>query len=411
LAAPGGAVKADSKADSKADPKADPEADPEADPKADPKADSKADSKIEEDSEGEKRRTVARPAPRSRARWILDPDVRVGAELKLGKCGFDYRLPFSFSFTVEKSDSILVAGHRGLAGSAIVRELTGAGYANLLQPPRQDLDYRDREAVRSYFERHRPRVVVVAAAKVGGIRANNDFPVEFLLQNLQIQNNLIEAAADFGAAKLLFLGSSCIYPKLAPQPISEDALLSGPLEPTNEAYAIAKIAGIKLCQAYARQYGRDFISAMPTNLYGSGDNFDLKTSHVLPALLRKVHEATVSGAPAVQVWGTGRPLREFLHVDDLASACRFLLENYKGAEIVNVGSGQEVSIRQLAETICEVVGFRGNLEFDPSAPDGTPRKLLDVGRLTALGWSARISLPEGIAATYRWYLASGLALQ
>jgi GDP-L-fucose synthase len=307
---------------------------------------------------------------------------------------------------VEKNQAILVAGHRGLAGSAIVRELVSAGYQRLLQPPRVQVDYRDREAVRRYFEVERPVAVVVAAAKVGGIRANNDFPVEFLLHNLQIQNNLIEAAADYGVRKLLFLGSSCIYPKHAQQPMREEALLSGLLEPTNEAYAVAKIAGIKLCQAYARQYGREFISAMPTNLYGPGDNFDLAGSHVLPALLRKVHEAKIAGARTVQVWGTGRPLREFLHVDDLASACRFLLENYGGTDIVNVGSGQEVSIRQLAELICEVVGFKGELEFDPSAPDGTPRKLLDVSRLNDLGWKARIPLKEGIASTYAWYCAA-----
>jgi GDP-L-fucose synthase len=246
-------------------------------------------------------------------------------------------------------------------------------------------------------------VVVVAAAKVGGIKANNDFPVEFLLENLKVQNNVIEASADFGVAKLLFLGSSCIYPKFAGQPIREDALLTGALEGTNEAYAVAKIAGIKLCQAYARQFGRNFICAMPTNLYGPGDNFDLNNSHVLPALLRKVHEAKVRGDASVAVWGTGTPRREFLHVDDLASACRFLLENYDSPEIVNVGCGEDVTIRELVELMREVVGYEGDLAFDPTKPDGTPRKLLDVSRLKNLGWVPRIPLREGIAQTYQWY--------
>jgi GDP-L-fucose synthase len=245
--------------------------------------------------------------------------------------------------------------------------------------------------------------VIVAAAKVGGIKANNDFPVEFLLENLNIQNNLIEAAYDFVAEKLLFLGSSCIYPKFAPQPIREDSLLTGALEPTNEAYALAKIAGIKLCQAYAREYGRNFLNAMPTNLYGPGDNFDLNTSHVLPALLRKVHEAKTRGDATVPVWGTGTPRREFLHVDDLAGACRFLLENYDAPDIVNVGFGSDVTIRELVELICEVVGFRGELVFDATKPDGTPRKLLDTTKLTQLGWRPRIPLREGIQQTYDWY--------
>jgi GDP-L-fucose synthase len=257
--------------------------------------------------------------------------------------------------------------------------------------------------VRRFFEEQRPQVVVVAAAKVGGIKANNDFPVEFLLENLNIQNNLIESAYDFGAEKLLFLGSSCIYPKFAPQPIPESALLTGALEPTNEPYALAKIAGIKLCQSYSREYGRNFINAMPTNLYGPGDNFDLNTSHVLPALLRKVHEAKESGAATVSVWGTGTPRREFLHVDDLANACRFLLENYEAPDIVNVGYGSDVTIRELVELICEVVGFRGELAFDATKPDGTPRKLLDTTKLTGLGWRPRISLREGVAQTYDWY--------
>ena len=304
---------------------------------------------------------------------------------------------------LKKTDSIFVAGHRGLAGGAIFRELQNAGYANMLTRTRAEVDLRQRESVRVFFAEQRPQVVVVAAAKVGGIKANNDFPVEFLLENLSIQNNLIEAAHDFGAEKLLFLGSSCIYPKFAPQPIPESALLTGALEPTNEAYALAKIAGIKLCQAYAREYARNFISAMPTNLYGPGDNFDLNTSHVLPALLRKVHEAKERGDATVPVWGTGTPRREFLHVEDLAGACRFLLENYDAPEIVNVGFGSDVTIRELVELICEIVGFGGELAFDATKPDGTPRKLLDTTRMTQLGWQPRISLADGIRQTYDWY--------
>src|SRR5438067_6000984 len=272
------------------------------------------------------------------------------------------------------SKTIFVAGHRGLAGGSSLRELQTHGYERILPRTRQELDLTRVEAVRDFFKTERPQVVVLAAAKVGGIKANNDYPVEFLLENLKVQNNVIEAAGDFGVEKLLFLGSSCIYPKFAPQPIPESALLTGTLEPTNQWYAIAKITGIKLCQAYAQQYGRNFISVMPTNLYGPGDNFDLQSSHVLPALLRKVHEAKQSGAREVIVWGTGNPRREFLHVEDLASACRFLLEAYDSPEIINVGVGEDVSIRQLAELICEVVGFQGELTFDPSKPDGTPRK-------------------------------------
>ncbi len=304
---------------------------------------------------------------------------------------------------VHKSESIFVAGSRGLAGGAITRELLSHGYENLLTATRSQVDLRERELVRQYFERMRPSVVVIAAARVGGIKANNDFPVEFLLENLKIQNNLLEASFDFGVRKLLFLGSSCIYPKFASQPIGESQLLTGTLEPTNEAYAIAKIAGIKLCQAYARQYGSNFICAMPTNLYGPGDNFDLQSSHVLPALMRKVHEAKEANAPTVSVWGTGKPRREFLHVEDLASACRFLLENYESPEIVNVGCGQDVSIRELAEMICGVVGFRGELEFEADKPDGTPRKQLCVEKLSGLGWRPRIGLLEGITRTYGWY--------
>ncbi|MEA3207115.1 MAG: GDP-L-fucose synthase [Chthoniobacter sp.] len=303
-----------------------------------------------------------------------------------------------------KSDSIFVAGHRGLAGGATLRELQAQGYINLVTRTRAELDLTDGAAVRQFFADVRPAMVVLAAAKVGGIKANNDFPVEFLLENLKIQNNVIEAAFQHETRKLLFLGSSCIYPKFAPQPIPESALLTGALEPTNEAYALAKIAGIKLCQAYAREFGRNFISAMPTNLYGPGDNFDLTSSHVLPALLRKVHEASRADAAEVVVWGTGTPRREFLHVDDLAGACRFLLEHYDSPEIINVGFGQDVSIRELAELICEVVGFRGRLVFDPGKPDGTPRKLLDSTKLHELGWRPRIPLREGISQTYDWYL-------
>lgn len=305
---------------------------------------------------------------------------------------------------MQKTDRIFVAGHRGLAGGAILRELQRAGYSDVLTRTSRELNLRDRAATRAFFENERPQVVAVAAAKVGGIKANNDFPVEFLLWNLQIQNNLIEAAADFGVEKLLFLGSSCIYPKFAAQPITEDALLTGALEPTNEPYAIAKIAGIKLCQSYARQFGRRFISAMPTNLYGPGDNFDLTTSHVLPALLRKVHEAKKRHEAEVVVWGTGTPKREFLHVDDLAAACRFLLEHYEDHQLINVGYGEDVTIRELAETICEVVGFSGQLTFDPTKPDGSPRKLMDSLRLLALGWRPSIALREGIRQTYEWYL-------
>ncbi len=307
---------------------------------------------------------------------------------------------------VQKTESIFVAGHRGLAGGAISRELSASGYTQLLTRTRQELDLTDRDAVRGFFDQERPNVVVLAAAKVGGIKANNDFPVEFLLENLKIQNNVIEAAHDFGVRRLLFLGSSCIYPKFAAQPIEEASLLSGALEPTNEAYAIAKIAGIKLCQAYAREKGCDFFSALPTNLYGPGDNFDLASSHVLPALVRKVHEAKLAAAESVVIWGTGTPRREFMYVEDLANACRFLLEHEESSEIVNVGCGEDISIRELSELICEVVGFAGGLEFDVSKPDGTPRKLLNTSKLKALGWTSKISLRDGIARTYQWYCRS-----
>jgi GDP-L-fucose synthase len=305
---------------------------------------------------------------------------------------------------VTPDSKIFVAGHRGMVGSAIVRALASQGFTQILTRPRAELDLLDRSAVRAFFEKERPEFVIDAAARVGGIVANSEKPVEFLLENLTLQNNLIEAAADFGCAKLLFLGSSCIYPKLAPQPIREDALLTGPLEPTNDAYAIAKIAGIKLCQAYAREYGKNFLSAMPTNLYGPHDNFDLHTSHVLPALIRKIHEAKKSGAPEVLVWGTGTPRREFLHADDLADACVFLLKNYDSPDLINIGSGTDVTIRELAELVCEVLGYDGTLAFDPTKPDGTPRKLMDSSRLFSLGWKPKISLREGIAHAHAWFL-------
>jgi GDP-L-fucose synthase len=307
------------------------------------------------------------------------------------------------------SQSVYVAGHRGLVGSSVVRDLKRHGYANVITRTRQELDLRDRNAVYQFLKSAKPDLVLLAAAKVGGIKANSDYPVEFLLENLQIQNNLISASFEHGVQKLLFLGSSCIYPKFAPQPINENTLLTGPLEPTNEAYAIAKIAGIKLCQAYARQYGVNFISAMPTNLYGPGDNFDPATSHVVPALIRRVYEAKKSGCSEVVIWGTGTPRREFLHCDDLADALRFLFERYDSPEMINVGWGEDLTIRELAELICDVVGFEGELVFDDTKPDGTPRKLLDVSKLRSLGWEPKIPLDQGIEQTYRWFLESGLA--
>jgi GDP-L-fucose synthase len=304
---------------------------------------------------------------------------------------------------MNKTARVFVAGHRGLAGAAIVRKLAADGYSNLLLASRQALDLRRQSAVEDFFARERPEYVFLAAAKVGGILANNSYPAEFLHDNLEIQTNVIHAAWKHGVRKLLFLGSSCIYPKFAPQPIREESLLTGELEPTNEAYAVAKIAGIKLCQAYRRQYGFRAISLMPTNLYGPGDNFDLQDSHVLPALLRKFHEAAAAGAPEVTVWGTGSPRREFLHVDDLAGAAVFLMLNYESPEILNVGTGEDLTIRELAETMARVMGFQGRLVFDDSKPDGTPRKVLDVSRIHALGWKAQIGLEPGIAATYQWY--------
>jgi GDP-L-fucose synthase len=310
---------------------------------------------------------------------------------------------------MKKNETIYVAGHRGMVGSAVVRKLQAEGFSHLFTRTRAELDLLDRAAVRAFFETERPSVVVDAAAKVGGIVANSEQKVAFLLQNLTIQNNVIEAAADLGVRKLLFLGSSCIYPKFAPQPIPESALLTGALEPTNDAYALAKIAGIKLCQAYAAEQGKNFLSGMPTNLYGPHDNYDLHTSHVLPALIRKAHEAKLRGDASIPIWGTGTPRREFLHVDDLADACLFLLEHYDSPEVVNIGCGEDVTIREVVETVCEAVGFRGDLVFDPTKPDGTPRKLLDMKKLFELGWRPKFSLSDGIRHAYEWYLASGQA--
>ncbi|MBI5802822.1 MAG: GDP-L-fucose synthase [Verrucomicrobia bacterium] len=300
--------------------------------------------------------------------------------------------------------SIFIAGHRGLAGSALLRHYTRLPGWRVITRTHAELELEDTAAVRAFFAQERPTHVVLAAARVGGIHANRTFQVEFLLDNLRIQNNVIEAAADFGVAKLLFLGSSCVYPKHAPQPISEDALLTSALEPTNEGYALAKIAGLKLCAYYRRQYGRDFISAMPTNLYGPNDNFDLEKSHVLPALLRKFHEAKAAQAPAVALWGTGSPRREFLHADDFAEACAALMDSYESDQPINVGVGQDVTLRELAELIRGIVSYPGEIVWDSTMPDGTPRKLLDVTRINALGWKARIPLAEGIRSTYEWYL-------
>ncbi len=305
---------------------------------------------------------------------------------------------------MDKSDKIFIAGHKGLVGSAVVRRLQTEGFRNLVLRDRAHLDLRNEGAVAEFFEKEKPHYVILAAARVGGIKANNDFKVEFLLENTRIQNNIISAAHENAVRKLVFLGSSCIYPKFAPQPIPESALLTGALEKTNDAYAIAKIAGIKLCQAYAEEYGENYVSLMPTNLYGPNDNFNLATAHVLPALLRKVHEAKLAGAREVEVWGSGKPRREFLHVDDLADACLFLLLNYDSPVIINVGVGDDVTIRELAELICAVVGFEGELTFNPSQPDGTPRKLLDVSKINALGWRAKISLRDGVARTYQWFV-------
>ncbi|MGD9410195.1 MAG: GDP-L-fucose synthase [Thiohalocapsa sp.] len=300
---------------------------------------------------------------------------------------------------------IYVAGHRGLVGSAILRALEARGCTQLITRTSRELDLRDQAAVRAFYAAERPEYVFLAAAKVGGILANDTYPAEFLYDNLMIEANLIHGAWEAGVEKLLFLGSTCIYPKHAPQPMHEDALLTGPLEPTNEWYAVAKIAGIKLCQAYRRQYGARFISAMPTNLYGPGDNFDLEKSHVMPALIRKFHEAKERGDATVTVWGTGTPRREFLHVDDCADACLFLMEHYDGSDFVNIGVGDDISIRELVELVRRVVGFDGEVVWDTSKPDGTPRKLVDVGRINGLGWRAKMPLEDGVRATYEWFLA------
>ena len=299
---------------------------------------------------------------------------------------------------------IYVAGHRGLVGSAIVRAIESGGKHTWIGQTRAELDLLDRKAVFEYLSKQKPDAVVIAAAKVGGIQANNTYPVEFLSQNLQIETNLMDGAHEAGIEKLLFLGSSCVYPKMAQQPIKEEYLLTGELEKTNEAYALAKISGLKLVQAYRKQYGHRWISAMPTNMYGPGDNFDLENSHVLPALIRKFHDAKTSGADSVTLWGTGTPKREFLHSDDLGRACVFLLENYDDDVAINVGVGEDISIKELAEQTKKVVGFQGSIEWDSSKPDGTPRKLLDVSRTKALGWSPSISLQEGLSSTYSWFL-------
>ena len=300
---------------------------------------------------------------------------------------------------------IYVAGHNGLAGSAIWRELQRQGFTNLIGRRSAELDLSDKAAVDRFFDAERPEYVFLAAAKVGGIKANNDFPGDFLFRNLAIQNNVIDAARRFSVRKLLFLGSSCIYPKLAPQPLKEEYLLTGPLESTNEWYAIAKISGIKLCQAYRRQHGCDFISAMPTNLYGPGDNYDPLGSHVLPALIRRFHEAKSSLVPFVTCWGTGTPLREFLHSDDLGRAMVFLMRNYSEEQFINVGSGADLPIRELAETVARVIDYRGEIRWDPTKPDGPPRKLMDSSRLRALGWQSEVPFEEGIAGAYRDFLS------
>jgi GDP-L-fucose synthase len=306
---------------------------------------------------------------------------------------------------------IFVGGHRGLVGAAIVRRLRAGGFNNLLLRSRAELDLGSEPAVERFFAEHRPEVVFLAAAKVGGIHANDTYPAQFLHENLRIQTSVIDAAYRHGTRKLVFLGSSCIYPKLAPQPIAEESLLTGPLEPTNEWYAIAKIAGLKMCQAYRRQYGFDAISVMPTNLYGPGDNFSPKNSHVLPALIRRFHESKARGDQLVVIWGTGTPRREFLYVDDLADALVFLARNYSDERPINVGIGEDLTIAELASLIANVVGFAGELKFDSSKPDGTPRKLLDVRRLHALGWRAHVSLESGVRETYAWFLANARQLR
>ena len=304
---------------------------------------------------------------------------------------------------MDLSSKIYVAGHKGLVGSAIVRALEKQGYDNLILRTHSELDLLDQKSATDFFKKEKPEYVFLAAAKVGGIMANRTYPADFIYQNLQIQNNIIHHSHLNGVKKLLFLGSSCIYPRLARQPIKEEYLLTEALETTNESYAIAKIAGIKMCQAYNKQYGTDFISVMPTNLYGPNDNFDPETSHVLPALIRKFHEAKINNQTEVVVWGTGAPKREFLYVDDLADACIFLMNNYDNSEIINIGTGEDISIKELAEMIKEITGFTGEINWDASKPNGTPRKLLDVGKLHNLGWKHKINLPDGILSVYEWY--------
>lgn len=307
------------------------------------------------------------------------------------------------SSKISKEDKIYVAGHRGLVGSAIVRNLREKGYENIICRTHRELDLTDQKAVGDFMEAQKPEVVILAAAKVGGIHANNTQPADFAYENMQIQCNIIHASHRIGVKKLLFLGSTCIYPKLAPQPIPEDALLTGPLEETNEAYAIAKIAGLEMCKFYQRQYGDRFISCMPTNLYGPHDNYDLLDSHVMPAMIRKFHEAKMRGEKSVELWGTGTPLREFLYVDDMADACVFLLEQYEGEQHVNIGTGKEVSIGELAETVKRAVGFEGEIVWNKEMPDGTPRKLTDVSKLHGLGWHHQVDLAEGVLLAYRWF--------
>ena len=306
---------------------------------------------------------------------------------------------------MEKDSKIYVAGHRGLVGSAIVRNLNKKGFNNIITRTHSELDLTNQEAVRRFFEEEKPEYVFLAAAKVGGINANNTYPADFIYENLAMEVNVVKAAHDFKVKKLLFLGSTCIYPKMAPQPIKEEYLLTGPLETTNEAYAIAKIAGLEMCKFFKRQYGDNFISCMPTNLYGPNDNYDLKNSHVLPALIRKFHEAKVNNSATVEIWGTGTPLREFLYVDDMADACVFLMENYDGEQHVNIGTGEEVTIKELAETVKEVIGFKGELVFNSDMPDGTPRKLTTVEKLNSLGWKASVGLAEGIKLAYEDFLS------
>lgn len=304
---------------------------------------------------------------------------------------------------MNKDDKIYVAGHRGLVGSAIVRSLQRSGYTNIIGRTHKELDLTEQAAVREFFEAEKPDIVVLAAAKVGGINANNTAPADFAYENMQIQCNVIECAHRYKVKKLLFLGSTCIYPRMAPQPIPESALLTGPLEETNEAYAIAKIAGLEMCKFYKRQYGDNFISCMPTNLYGPHDNYDLSGSHVMPAMIRKFHDAKVNGAPSVELWGTGTPLREFLYVDDMADACVFLLENYDGEEHVNIGTGKEVTIKELAMTVKRIVGYEGELVWNDKMPDGTPRKLTNVDKLHALGFKHKVDLEEGVKLAYEWF--------